>query len=255
MVISWEEGPTLKKARTENLASAIEVVSIILVKVPRTKLRRSTLEVPSKRVAEVELEVNRESFGIGVGDQGKGGEDNALLDREVDYDNDVMDSKDETCLRHRPRWTRRKKPLLRILSEGMKTRIFGFNVSLLEKINYNFLCHEARRQEGLMKVALRQARDLEASIDIEGKDIGGLVSVVENESFWGKVVDSDWDLCIDELSFKLLDLKKMCSQAESEASASLQRVPERDEALAKAATELQSMSKELADARAIPNVF
>ncbi|KAM7273221.1 hypothetical protein ACFE04_027885 [Oxalis oulophora] len=62
------------------------------------------------------------------------------------------------------------------------------------------------------------------------------------------------DVRIDELSSQLLELKNMCSRVKSEAFASLHRVDERDEALAKAVTEIESLRKISVEAQVVPHV-
>ncbi|KAM7267773.1 hypothetical protein ACFE04_009939 [Oxalis oulophora] len=110
--------------------------------------------------------------------------------------------------------------LLRIWSEGTKRKLQSFDAVLLKRINSNVFRSERANAEG------------------RGINVGGLTPSLRscvNESFHGNEVSAEWKLC--DRAMKI---------AESEASVALQRVFERDEALAKAMNEFKSLKKKKA---------
>ncbi|KAM7261938.1 hypothetical protein ACFE04_021015 [Oxalis oulophora] len=117
-----------------------------------------------------------------------------------------------------------------------------FQCLIWEEISSNVLQYE---------VTLRQVRDRDTFTDLEDKDIGGLISVRDDER--DKMLAKQ-DARIHELSSQHSDLKKVCSRVENEASMKLLYAAEWDMALAKAVAELESLKKELAETQAVPDV-
>ncbi|KAM7253513.1 hypothetical protein ACFE04_021667 [Oxalis oulophora] len=196
-----------KKARTGDLATAAEVVSAILVKARRRKLRRLVASRQFKPVGSL------------LGDSNSSIEDDDA--EALSFANGMV-----VTLNTNPE------------PSGVYVVGQACPFPMLEEL-VTPIAEKARASP-----VLDEWSDLEIKVgsnddDLKNEDIGFLVPVTYDTL----LQHVDLERKLDELE----DLKKVISHAESEASKSFQRVAPQDEALVKAVVELESLRKEFVE--------